>query len=460
MSEQDRVRAFPSLRRSLLSWFAGSGVVLVLVYTALLEHYLDLGVALRTKSVLERTAASYAEEWVVDPTAPPPSAPGLHSFRHIEDIPATLRRQLSPEAFRHREMQQLVVLTDGGDPVRASPFSCEGAPCELLFFFSYRLDEWAWLYLTQGLVATEVEDLEYDFTETVTLIIGLVFGLMLLGLALALSNRIGQPVGRLAQWADNLSLDTLDETPDFRFRELNLVAARLRGAFRRIARGMENEQRFLQHASHELRTPLSVISGNLDLLDKLAERRRRCEAEREAFDRLNRAVTNMRQLTETLLWLSRASEKPPVAEPVELHALMHALVEENRYLLDAKPVEIGVTGHRLHVHVPSAPFRIVLANLIRNAFQYTRSGRVSIEVAHDHITIDNESAADAEGDAPRDDADYGFGLGLKLVDQLCRRLGWEYESSTRGDGRSTTIRFPASGAQPVSDDETPASDID
>ena len=104
---------------------------------------------------------------------------------------------------------------------------------------------------------------------------------------------------------------------------------------------MENEQRFLQHASHELRTPLSVISGNLELLDKLAERRRRCEAEREAFDRLNRAVTNMRQLTETLLWLSRASEKPPVAEPVELHALMHALVEENRYLLDAKPVEIG-----------------------------------------------------------------------------------------------------------------------
>ena len=85
---------------------------------------------------------------------------------------------------------------------------------------------------------------------------------------------------------------------------------------------------------------------------------------------------------------------------------------------------------------------------------------MSIEVAHDHITIDNESAADAEGDAPRDDADYGFGLVLKLVDQLCRRLGWEYESSTRGDGRSTTIRFPASGAQPVSDDETPASDID
>ena len=456
MSERDQARTFPSLRRSLLSWFAGSGVVLVLAYTLLLEHYLELGIELRTKSVLERTAASYAEAVAANPAAPPPAAPGLRSFRHIEDIPAALREQLSPEAFRHREMQHLVVLDDGGDPVKATlPISCEGGPCEFLFFFSYRLDDRAWLYLAQNVVVTEAEDLEYDFIETVALIIGLVFALTLLTLALVLSRRIGHPVRRLAHWADNLSLESLDETPDFRFRELNLVAARLRSAFHRMARGMENEQRFLQHASHELRTPLSVMSGNLELLDKLAERRHRCEAEREALDRLNLAITNMRQLTETLLWLSRRSEKLPAAEPIELHALMHSLVEENRYLLDSKPVEIVVTGNRSRIHVPSTPCRIVLANLIRNAFQYTRFGRVSIDIAHDHITIDNENAADVEEDAPREDGEYGFGLGLKLVDELCRRLGWGYESSPRGDGRSTTVRFHPSGAQPINDDEPP-----
>ena len=456
MSERDRVRAFPSLRRSLLSWFVGSGVVLVFFYTLLLEHYLELGIALRTKSVLERTATSYAQAVAADPTAPLPAAPGLRSFRHIEDIPAALREQLSPEEFRHREMQQLVVLDDGDDPVKETfPFSCEEASCEFLFFFSYRLDDRAWLYLAQNVTITEAEDLEYDFIETVALIIGLVFALTLLTLALVLSRRIGHPVRRLAHWADNLSLDSLDETPDFRFRELNLVAARLRSAFRRMARGMENEQRFLQHASHELRTPLSVMSGNLELLDKLGERRHRCEAEREAFDRLNRAVTNMRQLTETLLWLSRRSEKMPAAEPIELHALMRSLVEENRYLLDSKPVEIVVTGNRSRIHAPSTPCRIVLANLIRNAFQYTRSGRVSIDIAHDRITIDNENAADVEEDAPREDGEYGFGLGLKLVDELCRRLGWGYESSPRGDGRSTTVRFHAPGAQPINDDDPP-----
>ena len=461
MSERDRARAFPSLRRSLLSWFVGSGVVLVLVYTLLLEYYLELGIALRTKSVLERTATSYAEAFAADPTAPLPTAPGLRSFRHIEDIPVALREQLSPETFhRHREMQNFVVLDDGGDPVKAMlPLSCEGVPCEFLFFFSYRLDDRTWLYLTQALVVTEVEDLEYDFIETVALIIGLVFALTLLTLALVLSSRIGQPVRRLAHWADNLSLESLDETPDFRFRELNLVAARLRSAFRRIVEGMENEQRFLQHASHELRTPLSVMSGNLELLDKLAERRHRCEAEREAFDRLNRAIANMQQLTETLLWLSRPSEKLPVAEPVELHALMRSLVEENRYLLDSKSVEIVVTDNRSRIHVPSAPCRIVLANLIRNAFQYTRSGRVSIDIAHDRITIDNENAADVEEDAPREDGEYGFGLGLKLVDEVCRRLGWGYESSPRGDGRSTTVRFHGSGAQPVNDNDEPTRGI-
>ena len=456
MSERAQACAFPSLRRSLLSWIAGSGVVLVLVYTVLLEYYLDLGIALRTKSVLQRTAASYAEAVAADPAAPLPTAPGLKSFRHIEDIPAALREQLSPEAFRHGEMQQLVFPDDGGNPVKATfPFSCEGPPCEFLFFLSYRLDDRTWLYLAQAVVVTEAEDLEYDTIETVALIIGLVFAFTLLTLASVLSRRIGQPVRRLARWADNLSLEGLDEAPDFRFRELNLVAARLRDAFRRIATGMENDKRFLQHASHELRTPLSVISGNLEILDKLAERRHRCEAEREAFDRLNRANTNIRQLTETLLWLSRPSEKLPKAEPTELHALVHSLVEENRYLLDAKPVEIVVTGNHSRIHVPSTPCRIVLANLIRNALQYTRSGRVSIDIAPERITIDNENAADVEEDAPGGEDEFGFGLGLRLVDDICRRLGWGYESAPRGDGRSTTVRFHASGAQPINDSDPP-----
>ena len=97
--------------------------------------------------------------------------------------------------------------------------------------------------------------------------------------------------------------------------------------------------------------------------------------------------------------------------------------------------------------------------LIRNAFQYTRSGRVSIDIAHDRITIDNESAADVEEEAPSDDGACGFGLGLKLVDELCRRLGWGYESSPRGGGRSTTVRFHGSGAQPVNDNGEPTRDI-
>ena len=460
MSERDRARALPSLRRRLLSSIAGVGVVLVLVYTVLLEHYLDLGIALRIKSVLQRTAASYAEAVAADPAAPLPTAPGLRSFRHIGDIPAALREQLSPEAFRHGEMQQLVFPDDGGDPVKATfPLSCEGAPCEFLFFLSHRLDDRTWLYLTQAVAVTEAEDLEYDFIEAVALIVGLVFAFTLLILALVLSRRIDQPVRRLAHWADNLSVESLDETPDLRFRELHLVAERLRSAFRRIASGMENEQRFLQHASHELRTPLSVMSGNLEILDKLAERRHRSEAEREAVERLNHAVANMRQLTETLLWLSRTSAKPPMAEPIELHGLVHSLVEEHRYLLDARLVEIVVTGERSRIRVPSAPCRIVLANLIRNAFQYTRSGRVLIDIAHDRVTIDNENAVDVGEESPGDDGACGFGLGLKLVEELCRSLGWGYESSPRGDGRSTTVRFHASGVRPVNDNDEAARDI-
>ena len=53
--------SLPTLRRYLLIWFGGTAIAMVIAYTALLEHYLELGITLRTQSFLERTAQSYEE---------------------------------------------------------------------------------------------------------------------------------------------------------------------------------------------------------------------------------------------------------------------------------------------------------------------------------------------------------------------------------------------------------------
>lgn len=38
-------------------------------------------------------------------------------------------------------------------------------------------------------------------------------------------------------------------------------------------------------------------------------------------------------------------------------------------------------------------------------------------------------------------ADLGFGLGLKLTEQLCQKLHWDYVHAAQDNTRSATIKF-------------------
>jgi len=74
--------------------------------------------------------------------------------------------------------------------------------------------------------------------------------------------------------------------------------------------------------------------------------------------------------------------------------------------------------------------RIVIANLIRNAFQHTAEGKVSIEQKGRVIQIVNQNS---KGQESRESL--GFGLGLQLTEKLIR----QYTSSDIEGGRSVSL---------------------
>ena len=65
MTEQKPVRKL-RLGRYLVCWFAGCAVVMVVAYSQLLDYYFELGVDIRTLSLLERRAEGYQQEVVVE----------------------------------------------------------------------------------------------------------------------------------------------------------------------------------------------------------------------------------------------------------------------------------------------------------------------------------------------------------------------------------------------------------
>lgn len=435
----------PSLRRFLLRWIVVGGFALVLCYTVLLEFYLDRGIELLARNSLEQVASEYAGLYAADADAPLPADANIGAYRLIEDVPEAIR-QLFPHAeYRHGELNAAERFDQEGRDLPALGGilpACEQTPCEVLFFYSHRLNEHDWLYLLQGVAVSEDQDAAYDLIETGAIALGAFFAAALTVLAVALINRVGRPVEQLARWADTLDAGALASPPGFRFRELNAVAAKLQHAFRRLTEGLAEEKRFLRHASHELRTPLSVISGNLEILEKINGPHTRNGPQAEALDRLSAAVTNMRQLTETLLWLHRPSERLLDPRPIDLHALVLKLIEENRYLLHGKAVTVEVTnGTASEVIAPSTPCRIVIANLVRNAFQYTHTGAIELHVGAGEITIQNSNARDVDNQVTDTAEDYGFGLGLQLVERICELLGWAFAWTPSAAGRCATVRF-------------------
>lgn len=440
----------PTLRRYLLFWFAGCAIVMVVAYTELLDYYLDLGIDLKTQSSLERTAQEYAQRHGQalheGGTAVLPAGRNLTGYLAMEDIPAQIRAVFPLDELVDGEVLRFVNLDLNDDdnevPVDATGL-CQEGNCELIFLYPFRLNEAERLFLIQGIVASDATYDELELTEQVAFGIGSLFTVLFLFVAFLGIRGIDAPLRKLERWSESLSDEDTDQTvPDLRFQEFDLLANRLQYAFERMREGVEKEKLFLRHASHELRTPIAILSANLELIDRLRDQAERSEAEQASFLRQYRAIDDVQQLMETLLWINRRSDNLPPSEDIDLRREVDSIVENYRYLLENKEVVLAVEGCDEVVSAPVAAVRIILSNLIRNAFQYTVDGEVRITVDPSLVRIENANIIEVEPvEAMQSDDDYGFGLGLELVDLICKRFGWRCTSSEQPGGRITVIQF-------------------
>ncbi len=258
-------------------------------------------------------------------------------------------------------------------------------------------------------------------------------------------KQVSKPVTAMRNWARSLRAENLKEPPpDFQYPELNELAQMIRSSLTSVQDSLDREHRFLRHASHELRTPISVLRNNVELMRRLqTDTTDKAKSyQQKVVDRIDRASTTMQHITETLLWLSRKSGEAPLTTPLALDNLLHNLVAELQYLVTNKNLEVKIETEPFIIDLPEVPTRIVLGNLIRNAFQHTWEGRVFIAQKQDCITIINEQLEPIQGSE-----DLGFGLGLQLTAQLTAKLGWDYKNTPTANGHSVTIRFSREGAQ-------------
>ncbi len=257
------------------------------------------------------------------------------------------------------------------------------------------------------------------------------------GIAISLSNRILNPISELAGVVQSLSLDGKDSAELQSFKtedEIGTLAEKISQLLKRIAEFTRREREFTSHASHELRTPISIIKNAVEVLN------RRIRDEEQSIQtplaRIERSAKDIEALINTFLMMARQGLHPEKSEACDLKEIAESVVEDNRYLLDSKNVEVELEIlKQMSVKAPPSIVKIVLGNIVRNAFQYTAKGKIQISVFGDRISV-------CDSGPGINDFDNRTGIGLTIVKRLCQSMNWQFViTSAPGGGTNAKLIF-------------------
>mgnify|MGYP000011706971 FL=1 len=351
----------------------------------------------------------------------------LHVFGNYESLPDEVKQSFSKESFIPFSLMKDINKPDW--------FS---RPISAHFAVLVPLENGESRYVTQVFVAPPSDGKKHFRINHViySAIVGVVALASFFVALLFLMRSVSRPIESLQRWAASLDEQELDKPiPEFRYKELNALAGMIHGSLQNVRNTLNREREFVNHASHELRTPIAVIRSSAALLHRVIDSEN--TKGNNALARVDHASKTMADLTETLLWLGRNEEAALPKEKVNLKAMVEALSQDLMYLLSGKDVSVQLQLSDCELTLAKTASEIVIGNVIRNAYQHTQQGRVTISLSDATLTVLNEEdgleeeALNEKGQATLSaptisELDGGFGIGLKLIDKLCAKLKWGY----------------------------------
>jgi len=264
---------------------------------------------------------------------------------------------------------------------------------------------------------------------------GLLMVLLAIVLGVWLARRGTRELYALVQRVEALPLQAKAEpslAQGLTDEEIAVLAQALDRLHARVAAFIEREASFTRDASHELRTPLTVIStaaGQLLQEPTLSMRGR------QHVQHIQGSALQLQQAVAALLALAR-EEVPAIAcDAVRLLPLLERVIIEQAPLLEGREVEVALdVGAAATLRAPEPILRLVLSNLIGNAFAHSPHGTIRIGIQDAALQVDNPAAAGADlqaWPAPRPFEKHsdssGTGLGLHIMRRLCDQHGLQLQ---------------------------------
>jgi signal transduction histidine kinase len=225
---------------------------------------------------------------------------------------------------------------------------------------------------------------------------------------------------------------------------------------------------FVATMSHELRTPLHVILGYADLL-LAGEFGDLNQGQTETVERLLHRARELHELIVSTLDVSRIDSGRAILEIEDVslpQILADVEAESQRWRARGGPsFSVSVDPDVPLLRTDATKLKVVLKNLVSNAFKFTESGHVAVRaetrdgdvvvsVSDTGIGIAPDAVAGLfqpfrQGDPSPSRRYAGVGLGLYIVRRLLELLGGEVSvTSAAGRGSVFRVTLPAAARQP------------
>ena len=276
--------------------------------------------------------------------------------------------------------------------------------------------------------------------------------------AYSFQKRLLRPVQSLNDGVARMSGGELDiDLPVFTRDELGRLTTAFNQMVRRVREMIQARDQLLLDASHELRSPLTRMKVALALI-----------AEDENKASLTSDVTEMETMISELLELERLRNPHGMRrqnQDLVLTLREVAQVFERRY----PGVRFSARPDSIPLNIDGEKMRVVLRNLLENAFKYSlpdsRPVEVSVVQNDEAVTIriedDGQGIPDGQldnifepffrVDPSRSKKTGGYGLGLSISKRITEAHGGTIKAENNpGRGASFILRFPGGLESPLS----------
>ncbi|PKG82393.1 histidine kinase [Colwellia sp. 75C3] len=228
---------------------------------------------------------------------------------------------------------------------------------------------------------------------------------------------------------------------------------------------LELKDKFIANISHEFRTPLTIINGIIDrYITKTSD-----ELESEELTTAKRNGLRLVRMVEQLLELSRLSDNPQLSlSTYRLNTLMMMPVDSFSRLASQSHLTFSSNiPDDLWLDCDGQAFEKIIFNLLANAIKYTPKGgsvQVNAYAEQDTIIVDiidsgigiNKASQGKiferfqRADDVKNQATFGVGIGLSLVNELVKAHGWRITLvSEQGHGSKFSLSMPLASAKDI-----------